>query len=263
MPSTAPIGVFDSGLGGLSVLRALRQAFPQESFVYFGDTQNAPYGVRPPEDIVRLCHGAVDELLHHGIKALVIACNTATGVCQEALEQRLNMPVIGIQPALQAAQALRKQGDILALATPATFKTARYAALKQAHGQHVIDLPCPGLMDFVERGELEGPALQRFLANLFAQQVPEQVDVVVLGCTHYPFLAGPIGRFFPHATLLDDSPRVVAALKQALTQLGLLRQAGPGGVLLRSSGGEEAVQSMHRLLMQAPGKTKSEAEAKA
>ncbi len=248
MPSTAPIGVFDSGLGGLSVLKTLRRHLPQESFVYYGDTANAPYGVRQTEDILRLCRDAAKQLTAHGVKAMVIACNTATGVSQDALARELPIPVIGIQPALEAAQEARKQGNILAMATPATFKTKRYAELKQAHGERVIDLPCPGLMEFVERGELEGPGLERFLDDLLKGIDPDSVDVVVLGCTHYPFLAGPIGRRFPKAKLMDDSPRVARALEDALIQRGLKREQGPGGVLLRSSGGEDAVARMQQLL---------------
>lgn len=248
MPSTAPIGVFDSGLGGLSVLKTLRRHLPQESFVYYGDTANAPYGVRQTEDILRLCRDAAKQLTAHGVKAMVIACNTATGVSQDALARELPIPVIGIQPALEAAQEARKQGNILAMATPATFKTKRYAELKQAHGERVIDLPCPGLMEFVERGELEGPGLERFLDDLLKGIDPDSVDVVVLGCTHYPFLKEAIVPFFPGAALIDDSPRVTAELEETLARKGLLNQKKEAGqVSLLSSGGDEAVQRMERL----------------
>ncbi len=248
MPSTAPIGVLDSGMGGLSVLGTLRRHLPQETYIYYGDTANAPYGVRPAEDILRLSRAAAQQLVGHGVKALVIACNTATGVALEALEQELSIPVIGIQPALATAQALNKPGDILVMATPATLQTTRYARLKQQHGKQVVDLPCPGLMDFVEALELEGPRLEAHLSQLLQGVDTSRVETVVLGCTHYPFLAGPIGRHFPGAVLLDDSPRVAAALSQALGALGMLRTQGPGGVMLRSSGGQQAVEKMHQLL---------------
>lgn len=249
MPSTAPIGVFDSGLGGLSVLRELREALPHEHFIYYGDNANAPYGVREPEDILHLSQAAAAHLTKQGVKALIIACNTATGVAQDALAQSLPIPIIGIQPALEAAQTHRREGDILVMATPGTFKTERYRALKALHGEGVVDLPCPGLMEFVERGELEGPWLHSFLDALFAPLVPQRVECVVLGCTHYPFLAGPIALHFPGVSLIDDSPRVAAALQRAL-QEGDLQNPGvaKGSLLLQTSGGDEALAKMQSLV---------------
>ena len=248
MKSTAPIGFFDSGMGGLSVLREARKALPREDYIYFGDSKNAPYGVREPADILALTRAASQRLLEEGIKALVIACNTATGVSLETLRQELPIPVLGIQPALEAAQALRQDGAILALATPATFKTLRYQSLYAAHGDHVIDLPAPGLMEFVEREELSGEGLRDFLAALFAPYLHQKIDVVVLGCTHYPFLKEAIAPFFPEAAMIDDSPRVCRELKEILEGKALLTpRAAQGSVRLLSSGGEEAVKRMERL----------------
>ncbi len=249
MDGQAPIGVFDSGLGGLSVLREMRKHLPHEAFIYYGDTLHAPYGVRPPEEILQLSLDAADQLVQKGIKALVIACNTATGVSQEALQQRLSIPVIGIQPALEAAQNLRRRGEILVLATPATFKTARYAKLLERHGNHVIGLPAPGLMEYVEREELSGPGLDAFLDQLLAPVAGRQIDVVVLGCTHYPFLSAAIAPRFPGARLIDDSPRVITALREALHARGHVNtQAGQGSLALYSSGGDAAIARMRRLL---------------
>ena len=248
MNNTAPIGFFDSGMGGLSVLREARKALPYEDYIYFGDSKNAPYGVREAADILALTRAAAHRLLEEGIKALVIACNTATGVSLETLRQELPIPVLGIQPALEAAQALRRDGSILALATPATFKTLRYQALYAAHGDHVIDLPAPGLMEFVEREELSGEGLRDFLAALFAPYLRQKIDVVVLGCTHYPFLKEAIAPFFPKAAMIDDSPRVCRELKEILDGKALLNPGTrQGSVRLLSSGGEEAVKRMERL----------------
>ena len=249
MNNTASIGFFDSGMGGLSVLREAREVLTHEDYIYFGDSKNAPYGVREPADILSLTRAAAQRLLEEGIKALVIACNTATGVSLETLRQELPIPVLGIQPALEAAQALRRDGSILALATPATFKTLRYQSLYAAHGDHVIDLPAPGLMEFVEREELSGEGLRDFLAALFAPYLNQKIDVVVLGCTHYPFLKKAIAPFFPEAAMIDDSPRVCRELKEILDERALLNpRAGQGSVRLLSSGGEEAVKRMERLL---------------
>jgi glutamate racemase len=249
MPSTAPIGLFDSGIGGLSVLKTVREALPHENLVYYGDSANAPYGVRAPEEILSLTRAAVAHLVERGIKALVIACNTATGVAHEALSRELRLQVLGIQPALEAAQKLRRSGDILALATPATFKTERYAALYRQHGDHVVSLPAPGLMEFVERRELSGDRLNTFLTDLFAPYQDHRFDVVVLGCTHYPFLKEAIAPFFRGAALIDDSPRVARELAERLGELQLLNDSGqPGSLTLLSSGGDEAVDLMRTFL---------------
>lgn len=248
MNKSAAIGFFDSGIGGLSVLSVAREALAQEDYVYYGDSLNAPYGVRPPEEILNLTRAAAQRLMQEGIKALVIACNTATGVSLETLKAELPIPVLGIQPALAEAQSLRKGGSILALATPATFKTVRYAGLYEEHGEGVINLPAPGLMEFVEREELSGEALHNFLAALFAPHLHEQIDVVVLGCTHYPFLKQAIAPFFPGAALIDDSSRVTRELKELLEAQGALNEGeNRGDLRLLSSGGDEAVERMARL----------------
>ena len=249
VPSTKSIGFFDSGMGGLSVVKTARQLLPLEDICYFGDSANAPYGTKKPEQIQALTRAGVQILLDQGVKALVLACNTASGVALTQLQAALDIPVLGIQPALEAAQRLRRTGNILVLATPATFKTARYAALKAHFGRHTLDLPAPGLMDFVEHLELEGPRLEAFLRILFKPCQGKAIDVVVLGCTHYPFLSAAIQPFFPDAVLIDDSPQVAAQLREQLQALDLLTTSEQAGrVRLISSGGEEPVAQMRQLL---------------
>lgn len=249
MPSEAPVGFFDSGIGGISVLRAVRGLLPAEDCAYFGDSLNAPYGTRPPHEILALSRAAAARLSGLGVKALVVACNTATGVALDALSRELPFPVVGIQPALEEAQRLRTGGEVLVMATPATFKTARYAALSERFGEGVLPLPCPGLMEFVEREELEGEALQAFLGALFEPFRRRRVDVVVLGCTHYPFLKGMIVPFFPRARVIDGSGRTAQSLRGALEERDLLSlSAKEGSVTLLSSGGPEAVRRMERFL---------------
>lgn len=247
MPHSAPVGVFDSGYGGISVLRSVRAMLPHESYLYFGDNANAPYGVRPGEEIRRLSLAAGQRLADQGVKAIVIACNTATGTALSALRAAFSMPVIGIQPALEAAQRLRRDGKVLALATPATFQTDTYAALYARHGQHTISLPCPGLMEFVEREELTGARLHAFLERLFSPYLNEPIDAVVLGCTHYPFLKDEIAGFFPDAVLVDASTDTAQQLKSALAERNLLAPPGrEGTVTFLSSAGPEAAEKMRR-----------------
>ena len=250
MNSQSPIGFFDSGIGGLSVLRAARQALPFEHCVYYGDTKNAPYGVRPQQEILRLARAGAQRLMKEGVKALVIACNTATGAALGALQAELPIPVIGIQPALEAAQALRKGGHILALATPAALESARYKALRKRYGEGVIDLPAPGLMEFVEREELSGERLENALRRLFSPCLNMPIDVIALGCTHFPFLKAEIARFFPDVPMIDDSPRVCRELSEALAEKNLLNPGpGAGSLRLYSSGGAQAEERLRRLAL--------------
>ena len=250
MSKSSPIGFFDSGIGGLSVLQQVRKALPSENYLYYGDSKNAPYGIREPREILALTTKAAEHLLGLGIKALVLGCNTATGVALESLKNSLPIPVLGIQPALAAAQTLRKDGKILALATPATFKTERFKALHQQYGEEVIVLPAPGLMDFVEKGELTGDKLDAFLFGLFLPYAHTSVDVIVLGCTHYPFLKEAIAKYFPTALQIDDSPRVAAELEDILQTKNLLNlQQAKGELELMSSGGDEAVAKMRSLYL--------------
>lgn len=250
MPSTAPIGVFDSGFGGISVLRTLVRELPHENFVYYGDNANAPYGVRPREEILKLSQEVVRQLLAYDVKAIVIACNTATGVALQTLQETLTIPVVGIQPALEAAQKLRRRGKILVTATPATLKTPVYETLYAQHGKNVISLPCPGLMEFVEREELEGERLDAFLSHLFAPYQQETIDVVVLGCTHYPFLQTAIAKHFPKAKLIDASGQTTARLLRILREQDMLNPGEEqGNVTFLSSAGAAAVQQMHRFFL--------------
>lgn len=248
MPSHSPIGFFDSGIGGLSVLQQVRRVLPHENYLYYGDSKNAPYGIREPQDILELTSSAAEYLMGLGIKALVIACNTATGVSLQTLKNKLPIPVLGIQPALEEAQRLRKNGKVLALATPATFKTERFKTIYQQHGDEVIVLPAPGLMDFVEKGELTGDKLDAFLFALFLPYEHTPIDVIVLGCTHYPFLKGAIAKYFPSARQIDDSPRVAGELQDILQTKNLLNlQQAKGELEVMSSGGDEAVRRMRSL----------------
>ena len=245
---SAPIGVMDSGAGGISVLRALVAALPHEHYLYYGDSAHAPYGTRPQADIVALTLAAAEYLVAQGVKALVVACNTATGASLPTLRERLAIPVLGIQPALTAALALAGGRDVLVLATPGTFASPGYQQVKAPHAAQVRDLPCPGLMEFVERGELSGPRLQSFLTALFAPVDKAAIGAIALGCTHYPFLKDAIAPHFPGIALVDDSGRVAEQLEARLRAAGTLNpQEAKGDVTFQSSGTMEDIQRMRML----------------
>ena len=245
-----PVGVFDSGLGGISVLGEALRVLPKENFVYFGDTQNIPYGDKPPELVLRYTHQAVDRLIAHGCKAIVIACNTATSVAAGALRQELTMPIIGMEPALKPASLLPGGGQVLVMATQVTLSQPKFQSLMALYGRDAIPLPCPGLMECVEAGELEGPRVEKVLGALLAPYRCVPIKAVVLGCTHYPFLRRAIARFFAPATpLIDGNLGTAMQLGRRLAQEGL-ESPGPGGrvTFLSSLEGGEPVSRMQHML---------------
>ena len=161
-----PVAFFDSGLGGISVLRAARRVLPFENYVYYGDSAHAPYGTRPPEEIRTLAMAVTEKVLALGAKAVVVACNTATGEAVDAMRARWpEVPIIGVEPAIKPAAEAHPGGTVLVLATPMCVKSRRFLELQRRFSREtrVIPVPCPGLMEFVERGELDSlPALVRF-----------------------------------------------------------------------------------------------------
>ena len=244
-----PIGVFDSGLGGISLLRNMRALLPREAFIYYGDETNAPYGTKSEEEILSLSRRDVAFLLDFDVKAVVIACNTATSAAAKTLRAEMSLPIIGIEPALKPAQLERREGAIAVLATPATLRQRKFRDLMQLYGEGAISVPCPGLMEFAERGELTGERLRMYLSRLFQPYTNAKVEAVVLGCTHYIFLKRAFGAFFPGVPLIDGNEGTVRQLIRRLKESDLLApQDAQGGVELLSSGNGEALQTMRRLL---------------
>ncbi len=242
-----PVGVFDSSVGGISVLRELTRLMPHERFLYYGDSKNAPYGVRPEKEIEALTIQAADWFLQRDVKALVIACNTATSAAAPALRKRLSIPVIGMEPALKPAAVNHKSGAILVMATPATLKQSKFQRLLGQYGEDVRMVPCGGLMEFVERLELDSPALDEFLRQRLTG-LGQPVESVVLGCTHYVFLKKAIRKVLPDVALYDGNLGTARQLRNLLLERGALRETGAGGILLNTSGdGDEMIGIMKRL----------------
>lgn len=245
-----PVGVFDSGLGGISVLGELLKRLPTEDYVYFGDTLHIPYGDKPPEEVMRYCREAVDQLLLRRCKAIVIACNTATSVAASTLRQELPLPVIGMEPALKPASLLPGDGQVLVLATHVTLTLPKFKALMERYGQHAVPVSCSGLMECVEAGELHGQRVHELLAQLLAPWLDKPVKAVVLGCTHYVFLRDEIARFFaPDVPLIDGNEGTARQLKNRLEENGLASDTGKGRVtLLSSRKDEETLRRMRAML---------------
>ena len=254
MQKNAPIGIFDSGSGGISVLRTALRMLPNERFLYYGDTANAPYGTKSEEEVIALAKHVAEHLLAQGCKALVIACNTAT--CAAAATLRAMYPdliIIGMEPALKLAHDLRPEGDILVLATPVSLSSNKYRLLYTAYGKNAHSLPCPGLMDFVERGDIDSDELKAYLADKFSPflQNGNIPAAAVLGCTHYVFLKRTIESLLPQKTLvLDGNEGTVRQLGRRLNEQNLLcdQPSNDERVLLSTSGSEQALHLMHQLL---------------
>lgn len=246
-----PIGLLDSGLGGVSVLGDALRLLPNEDYVYYGDTANAPYGDKDPALVLECVHQAVDRLVALRCKAIVIACNTATSVSAGRLRQELSLPVIGMEPALKPASQLPGKGRILVMATRVTLSLPKFQALMAQYGQDAVPVPCPGLMECVERGELEGENVDALLRGLLGPWLDVPVKAVVLGCTHYPFLRDSIAKLFPAQTpLIDGNEGSVRQLKRRLSEEGLLSgRETPGSVsFLSSSKDPEVPRRMKRML---------------
>lgn len=242
------IGIMDSGVGGISVLRKAVELLPHENFIYFGDNANAPYGVRSLEEIRDLCEKAINRLLDQDVKALVIACNTATSAYAHILRAHAAIPVIGMEPAVKPASLARSGGKVLALATKATLSLEKFSRLMDLYGEGVIPVVGEGLVEIVEAGLADTPRAQEALGKLFAPFLGEQIDGIVLGCTHYPFLRQQIQAFFPEAQIFDGREGTVRQLERRLQETGTLsRQTEAGCVEITTSGNDATLQLMHRL----------------
>jgi len=248
MNSKSAIGVFDSGVGGVSVLRDMARLLPRERFVYYGDNLNAPYGVRSEEEIRSLAMNVADVLMGYDVKALVVACNTATSAAIVQLREKLSIPVVGMEPALKPASELWCGGQVLVLATPATLRQNKFQQLYELYGQKAIIQPCAGLMEFAEREMLEGEEIDAYLNECFAPYRGVQLDAVVLGCTHYVFLKKAIAKALPGVPLVDGNSGTARRLEFLLKERNLLREEGEGEIAFMTSGNEaEYIPLMERL----------------
>ena len=246
-----PIAVFDSGLGGISVLRELVRQMPQENYLYFGDSLHAPYGSMLTERIRELTFAAARMLFERGAKALVIACNTATSAAIQTLRERLSIPVVGMEPALKPAYELHADGKILVLATPATLRQAKFHRLYERYGEHAVALPCPELVEFVESGRCEGDEIDAYLARRFADVQGEKLAAAVLGCTHFSFLKRAFAKAIPGVPLIDGNEGTARRLEYLLRENGTLRETGEGSVEFFTSGDEDVFLPLMRRLFAA------------
>ena len=251
MDRDRPIGVFDSGVGGLSILRALRIELPREDFVYFSDAGHAPYGEKGDAFVSdRSLAIAVDLLQQHRIKGLVVACNTATAAAVHLLRARhTQLPVVGVEPALKPAAALTKTGHVAVLATRGTLASAKFRALQESlRGQaSFVLVPCDGLAAAIEADD---QAQVRALCRRYTREVccfgtgAGEIDTLVLGCTHYPFAADIFGELLgPDIQLVETGEPVARRTRRLLEEQQLLNPAGSGAVRFQTTGDPGALQA--------------------
>ena len=235
-----PIGVFDSGLGGISVLKELMQLMPEEHYLYFGDSANAPYGTRTTEEVKILTLNAAARLYERGIKALVVACNTATAAAiTQIREEYPNLIVIGIEPALKMATDRFPRGHVGIMATQVTLREEKLEHLVGRFPDVTVEkIPAPGLVELVEQGKTQSEETEALLRNILKPYVG-QLDAIVLGCTHYPFVKDTVQKILGEGVVvLDGGAGTARQTKRLLEERGLLR-SGEGSLKMENSSGKK------------------------
>ena len=251
-----PIGVFDSGVGGISVLQELIRIMPNENYIYLGDSKHAPYGTKPLETVRKLTFENVRLLLEQGAKGLVVACNTATSAAVRLMRGMYpDLPIVGIEPALKPAALQKEHPRVLVMATPMTVQQEKFKKLMERYESkaEIYPLPCPGLMEFIEAGDLESERLHDFLQELLAPYLDKDLDSIVLGCTHYPFARKMIQNIVGDTvTIFDGGAGTAREMRRRLAAADLLNPSAQSGWIRfeNSVATEEELALCRRLLQQ-------------
>lgn len=248
-----PIGFFDSGVGGISVLKEALTILPSEDYIYFGDSINAPYGVKCIDEVRTLTFNAVDLLVKKNVKAVVIACNTATSAAIDDLRDAYNIPVIGIEPALKPAVELQREGKIIIMATPMTLSETKFNNLMKNYSDvvEIKPLPCPGLVEMIEKGIVCGEAINTYLRNKLEPYNKGKIAAVVLGCTHYPFIIEELSKVLNYnIPIIDGSSGTVNQLKRQLEKYDLISDKSSKGRvdIINSLNTKDVINLSYKLL---------------
>lgn len=220
-----PIGVFDSGIGGLTVLKKIIETLPNENYIYYADTDNVPYGTKPKEEVKRYINDAVDFLISKKVKAIVIACNTATAIAAEELRKKYDIPIIGIEPAAKPAVENRREKRVLIMATPTTIREEKLSnLLKDLNAIEYVDLiAMPKLVEFAENKDFESDKVKEYIQEQLKSYNLNDYSNLVLGCTHFPFFKKVLSEILSKDTqLIDGSQGVANRLKYVLEENNLL-----------------------------------------
>ena len=261
MVKGAPVGVFDSGIGGLTVLEEIQQLLPHESLLYVADCGHIPYGEKTPAFILERSRSVAEFFRERGAKAFVIACNTATVAAVADVRQDYpDWPLVGMEPAVKPAAAATRSGVVGVLATTGTLQSAKFAALldRFATDVRVITQPCPGLVELIEAGDLNSPALHSLLQGYIEPLLSAGCDTIILGCTHYPFLKPLLAQMLPPSIILIDTGAAVARqLKRLLGERDLLAAGEPEATQFWTSGDLCHLRNILPTLWKHPGVVRS------
>lgn len=261
MVKGAPIGVFDSGIGGLTVLEEIQQLLPHESLLYVADCGHIPYGEKTPAFILERSRSVAEFFRERGAKAFVVACNTATVAAVADLRRDYpDWPLVGMEPAVKPAAAATRSGVVGVLATTGTLQSAKFAALldRFATDVRVVTQPCPGLVELIETGDLDSPVLHRLLQGYVEPLVGAGCDTIILGCTHYPFLKPLLAQMLPpNIILIDTGAAVARQLKRLLGERDLLAAGDPEPAQFWTSGDLFHLRNILPTLWKQPGIVRS------
>jgi glutamate racemase len=253
------VGVYDSGVGGLSVLRALRAVLPKESFIYVADSHHAPYGDRTPQFVQQRAEHVARFLFAQGAKALVIACNTASVVAARHLRAIHSAPIVAMEPAIKPGAQMSRSRVVVVMATVNTIRSESVAQLCRLHGAdaRLILLPCPGLADLVEQGQLHGDVTRGVLEQLLRPGLTAGADTIVLGCTHYAFLTEEIARVAgPAVNIVEPSQAVARQLARVLQASAPVLNAGPPATVFYTSGVPDKLENFLSLIGEPPSEVR-------
>jgi glutamate racemase len=250
----SPIGIFDSGVGGISVLRAIREQMPEESVIYFGDQRHIPYGPRPMEQIRNFSDAITEFLLEKNAKIIVVACNTASAAALKYLRERFSdVQFVGMEPAVKPAAEHTQTGKVGVLATPTTFQGALYASVVErfANGVELFQNTCPGLVQQIEEGNLGSQEARQILEDALHPMLQKNIDTVVLGCTHYPFVIPLIQKIVGNnVRVIDPAPAVAKQTERLLEAKGMKTRAGSKGeAKFYTSSDPDALKSLLPILL--------------
>lgn len=257
-----PIGIFDSGVGGLSVLRAIREQMPEESIIYFGDQGHVPYGSRAMEQIQNFSEGITNFLLEQKAKIIVVACNTASAAALKYLREKFpSVQFVGMEPAVKPAAEHTQNGKVGVLATPATFQGALYTSVVErfANGVELFQNTCNGLVQQIEQGNLNGEETRKILEDALLPMLEKNIDTMVLGCTHYPFVIPLIQQIVgDKVRVIDPAPAIAKQVGRLLEPRGMRSNSkSSGSVKFYTSGDSEKFKTMLPVLLRVSGEVRT------
>ena len=249
-----PIAVIDSGVGGISVLRELIALMPNENFIYFGDSANAPYGSKSRDEVLKITRRNLEFLKERGIKALVVACNTATSAAVRVLRgEERELVIVGIEPAIKPPSVELDHPRVLVMATPLTLREEKFnlLAARFAEDEQIIPLPCPGLVELIEDGHIDSPELDEYLENLLSPYKDQKIDALVLGCTHYPHIKKAIMRHLsPGIRVYDGGEGTARETRRRLDVINLLNhEQKKGRVEIINSSDDKRLIKLSEMLL--------------